>query len=310
MHAILGAGGAVGGELAALLVQAGKPVRLVARNPRPLAGAQSFAADLADRDKCIEALAGAKVAYLLAGLRYDTAVWRELWPRIMANAIEACKRAGARLAFFDNVYMYGRVQGPMTEGTPFNPCSAKGEVRARIATTLLEEIKAGGLSALIARSADFYGPGARRTGIANILVFERLAKGQAAFWLVNDAAPHSLTCTPDAARALLRLADTESAWNQTWHLPTAPNPPDGRGYVALAAKALGVAPRHKVLGRAMAMVGGWFNPDVRESREMLYQYEFAYLFDSGKFTAAFGVEPTPYAQGIELTAAAYRRSAA
>jgi hypothetical protein len=62
----------------------------------------------------------------------------------MSNVIEACKKSGARLVFFDNVYMYGRVAGPMTEVTPFNPCSAKGEIRARVATRLLDEIKQGG----------------------------------------------------------------------------------------------------------------------------------------------------------------------
>ena len=31
----------------------------------------------------------------------------------------------ARLMFFDNVYMYGKVDGRMTEETPFNPCSRK-----------------------------------------------------------------------------------------------------------------------------------------------------------------------------------------
>lgn len=307
MHVILGAGGAVGTELVRELLVAGKSVRLVSRNPQPVAGAQVFAADLADRERCIEAVAGATVAYLLAGLKYDAAVWRELWPRIMANAIEACKRAGARLVFFDNVYMYGRVAGPMTEETPFNPCSAKGEVRAMIATALLDEIKAGALTAMLARSADFYGPHARRTSVLNMLVLDRLAKGQAAYWLGNDAVPHSFTFTPDAARALVRLADAEAAWNQTWHLPTAPNPPDGRVFVALAAQALGAAPRHKVLGRAMAWIGGWFNPEVRESREMLYQYESAYLFDSRKFTGAFGVAATGYAQGVKLSAGAYRR---
>lgn len=301
MHAILGAGGAVGTELARELLAAGKPVRLVGRNPRPVTGAQTFAADLADRGKCIEAVAGAKIAYLLAGLKYDTAAWRELWPRIMANAIEACKRAGARLVFFDNVYMYGRVRGPMTEDTPFNPCSAKGEVRAKIAAALLEEIKAGGLTAMIARSADFYGPAAQRTSVLNLLVLERLAKGQAAYWLGNDAVPHSFTFTPDAARALLLLAESESAWNRSWHLPTAAEPPDGRGFVALAAKSLGAEPRHKVLGRTMAMIGGWFNPEVRESREMLYQYEFEYLFDSSRIEKAFGTKATPYAEGIGRT---------
>jgi hypothetical protein len=60
----------------------------------------------------------------------------------MGNAIEACKRSNARLVFFDNVYMYGKVDTVMTEDRPFRPCSKKGEIRAQIATTLLNEIKA------------------------------------------------------------------------------------------------------------------------------------------------------------------------
>ena len=31
----------------------------------------------------------------------------------------------AKLIFFDNVYMYGKVNGIMTEETAFNPCSKK-----------------------------------------------------------------------------------------------------------------------------------------------------------------------------------------
>ena len=46
----------------------------------------------------------------------------------------------------------------MTEETPFNPRSKKGEVRAKIATSLINEWKAGALTAMIARAADFHGP--------------------------------------------------------------------------------------------------------------------------------------------------------
>ncbi len=128
----------------------------------------------------------------------------------------------------------------MTEETPFNPCSRKGEIRAQIATTLLNEIQAGSLTALIARAPDFYGP-ATPTGVANVLVFDAWAKNQKASWLVNDAVPHSLIYTPDAARAVLTLAESDSAWNQTWHLPTTPNPPTGREFITLAAQAMNVA---------------------------------------------------------------------
>jgi hypothetical protein len=53
----------------------------------------------------ISAVSGSAVVYLLVGLKYDVNVWRELWPQIMHNAIEACKRADARLIFFDKIYM-------------------------------------------------------------------------------------------------------------------------------------------------------------------------------------------------------------
>ena len=48
----------------------------------------------------------------------------------------------------------------MTEDTPFNTCSRKGEVRARIASMLMDEVRRGELRDMIVRAADFYGPGA------------------------------------------------------------------------------------------------------------------------------------------------------
>ena len=304
MQTILGAGGAIGSELVRELSQAGKQVRLVARNPELVEGAtEAVAADISDLEQTIRAVSGSTVVFLVIGLKYDLKIWDELWPRIMKNAIEACKRANAKLIFFDNVYMYGKVLGRMTEETPFGPCSKKGEIRAQIATTLLNEIKAGQLNAMIARSADFYGPHAR-TSVANILVFDNFVKGATASWLVNDSVPHSHTFSPDAARSLALLADTESAWNQTWHVSTASNPPTGKEFIQMVAKEFGVDPKYRVLSRPLIKVVGWFNSDIRESYEMLYQSDSEYLFDSTKFSKAFSFEPTSYVEGIKRTALA------
>jgi nucleoside-diphosphate-sugar epimerase len=248
------------------------------------------------------------VVHLLAGLKYNLGVWQELWPRIMANTIEACKRADAKLIFFDNVYMYGKAAGPMTENTPYAPCSKKGEIRAKIATALMDEVQAGRLSAMIARAADFYGP-ETQNGVPNVLVFEPLSKGSKASWLVNAAVPHALTFTPDAARGVAMLADRESAWNQVWHLPTAPNPPTGKEFIAMAASEFGVAPKYRVLSRPMLRLAGWFNPQVRESYEMLYQSESPYLFDSTKFANEFGFAGTPYPDGVRIAADSYKGKA-
>ena len=306
---ILGAGGAVGNELVKLLAANNQPFRLVGRNPKATPGAtETVAADLTDRDQTVRAVTGSSVVYLLVGLKYDRKVWQDMWSRIMSNTIEACKRAGAKLIFFDNVYMYGKVTGPMTEETPFNPCSKKGEIRAKVATMLINEWQTGALAAIIARSADFYGPGARNA-VPNLLVFQPLARNRKASWLVNDTVPHSFTYTPDAAQSLMQLPGRPNVWNQTWHVPTTPNPLTGKEFVALAAKEFGVLPRHRVLSRPMLRIAGWLDPLVAESYEMLYQSDRPYLFDSSKFAGEFAFAGTPYGDGIRSTAASFKQEA-
>lgn len=305
MITLLGAGGAIGTELAKLLTAKNEPIRLVSRTPHPFPGAtENVSADLSDLDQTLRAVTGSRLVFLLAGLKYDHRVWADLWPRIMTNSIEACKRSGAKLVFFDNVYMYGKVDGPMIEQTPLNPCSKKGEIRKKIAATLESEWRSGALTAMIARSADFYGPQTENS-VPNLLVFKPFSVGKTASWLVNDEVPHSFTYTPDAALALVRLTERDSAWNQVWHLPTSPHPPTGRELIHLAAKEFTVPPKYRVLNRFMIRLAGLFNPIVRESYEMLYQSEYPYLFDSSKFAKEFGFSGTTYAEGIKATAASF-----
>jgi nucleoside-diphosphate-sugar epimerase len=125
-------------------------------------------------------------------------------------------------------------------------------------------------------------------------------------WLMNDSVKHSLTFTPDAAKSLVLLANTEEAWNQTWHVPTAPDPPTGKAFVELAAKEFGAQPKYRVLTRPMLWAAGWFDTTLRELNEMLYQYESDYVFDSTKFMKAFRFQPTPYPKGIQRTAETYQ----
>ncbi|MCU1335671.1 MAG: hypothetical protein JWO19_1252 [Bryobacterales bacterium] len=304
---ILGAGGAIGNELLKELSARNEPIRLVSRNPKPVQGvAEVVAADLSNLDDTVKAVSGSRVAFLVVGLKYDLKLWREMWPRIMSNAIEAAKRSNARLVFLDNVYMYGKVDGPMTEETPFRPCSKKGEVRAEIATMLLNEIKAGNTTALIARAGDFYGPRVQ-TAIPTVMVFDKFAKGAKANWLVNDSVKHSFTFTPDVGKSLVLLAETETAWNQSWHVPSAPDPPTGKELIELAAKEFGTQPKYRVLTKPIIWAAGWFDSTIRELYEMLYQYDVDYVFDSTKFAKAFAFKATSYADGVRRCAQAYRQ---
>jgi nucleoside-diphosphate-sugar epimerase len=260
------------------------------------------AADLTQPDQALRAIAGSTVVYCCIGLKYDYSVWRQQWPAIMDNQIEACRATGAKLLFFDNVYMYGKVDGPMTEDTPYDPSSRKGDLRARIATRLMSEVRKGNITATIARSADFYGPGTGKTSVPDLLVFQRLMKGQSAQWLVNVHAAHSFTYTPDAAKALAVLALDDQSWNQVWHLPTASPAITGAEFIRKAAAALGKEERTAVLPGWMLRLGGLFDRTTSELVEMLYQYRFDYLFDSSKFEKAYHFQPTTYDEGIKATA--------
>jgi nucleoside-diphosphate-sugar epimerase len=158
MQTILGAGGVIGTELAKSLPQFTDRIRLVGRHPRKVnASDELFSADLLNAEQTSQAVEGSEVVYLTVGLPYNLKVWQDLWPRVMRNVLDACKKHRAKFVFFDNVYCYGRVNGWMTESTPVKPASRKGMVRAQIAEMVLDEVKQGNIQALIARSADFYG---------------------------------------------------------------------------------------------------------------------------------------------------------
>ena len=298
MQTILGSGGIIAHHLAKSLPAYTSQVRLVSRNPKAVNGSEELVpADLTSAEQVMKAVKGSEVVYLTAGLQYNIKVWQEQWPKLMQNVITACKENGSKLVFFDNVYMYGKVTGPMTEETPFNPCSRKGEVRAKIATMILDEVAKGSLTALIARAADFYGP-ATQNSFLNMMVFENLKKGKAAQLMISKSLKHSFTYTPDAGKATALLGNTPSAFNQTWHLPADMNVLTMQQIVEIAAKELNVKPKITVLPKLMIQMAGLFNPIIKESIEMLYQYDSDYIFDSGKFDKAFTFDKVLYAEGI------------
>jgi len=301
-HAILGAGGSIGNALTHTLLEKGEEVRLVSRSKHTIEGAESVRGDLTSYADTLEGVRQSDIVYLCAGLPYDAKVWKANWPKIMRNTINACKEAGAKLIFFDNVYMYGKVAGIMTEETPCHPISKKGEVRAEIAKLLEEEMAKGNIKAIIAKAADLYGPyGSPATSIPHMMVFDRLMQGKRAQWMVDVHQPHSYTYIPDCADGLCLLAKDDAAWNQVWHLPTHSPAIDGKTFISIAAHELGVEAKYSVLTKPLMRMSKLFSRIAAEAYEMLYQNEFPYHFDSSKFNSHFNYSPTTYQEGIKST---------
>jgi nucleoside-diphosphate-sugar epimerase len=311
MQTILGAGGAIGNSLAKELLQYTTEIRLVSRNPKKANETDTLVpGDLTDATATADAVKGSEVVYLLAGLPYKLKIWQQQWPRVMQNVISACKQHNAKLVFFDNLYLYSK-EGlhNMTEETAVDPPSKKGAVRAGIANMLMDNVNKGTLQAQIARSADFYGP-AISNSILIEMVYKNLQKGKKAIWLADASKIHSFTYTPDAARAVALLGNTPDAYNQVWHLPTSTEKIKGTDWTERFAKALQVAPKTTVLSKGKVKLLGLFIPVLRESYEMLYQYDRDYFFNSQKFNSRFpDFKTTAYEEGINEVVKAGKVSA-
>ncbi|WP_295720918.1 NAD-dependent epimerase/dehydratase family protein [Mucilaginibacter sp.] len=310
MHTILGAGGAVANALTRELMNTNETIRLVSRKPVKITGKNITwqKADLLNYDEVLAAAQGSTVIYLVAGLVYDKDIWKAQWPVVMQNVINATKATGARLIFFDNVYMYGLVNGPMKEDTPYHPNSAKGETRAGIATMLMDEVKAGNIRASIARAPDFYGTDSLNSFV-DMMVLTKNAAKQTAQWIGDPEKKHNFIYIPDAGKAMFLLGQNPDSDNQIWHLPTAPAI-TGKQFIDIAARVYQVKPKFMRVSKFMLWLIGLFQKVVMGTVEMYYQYNHDYIFDSSKFEKAFNFKPTSYEDGLrELSQTLYKAKA-
>jgi len=300
MQTILGAGGSLGNELARVLAEYTDNIRLVSRNPSAVNPTDElFPADLLDPANVDSAVEGSSVVYVTIAFPYRISSWRKNWPPFIRTVTAACIKYKCKLVFFDNIYMYDRdYLNGMTEEAPIRPTSKKGLVRKEVASIIMDLVNAGKLTACIARSADFYGPGIKQNSILTETVFKPLSSGKNAIWLASSRFRHSYTYIPDAARATAILGNSAESNNQIWHLPTASNPFTGKEWIEAIAAALHVKPKYMISTNFLLKIMGLFTPELKEIPEMIYQYDRDYVFNSDKFEKKFGFTPTPYTEGI------------
>ena len=251
-----------------------------------------------DADAAARAVAGSDIAYLTVGLPIDSALWEERFPVMMANTIAACRRHGTKLVFFDNTYMYPRTSTAQTEDTTFQPSGRKAAVRSEIANTLLEEMRADRIEAVICRAPEFYGPGKTKS-LTNSAVFDRIKRGKRPMIPINAHTRRTLIWTPDASRGMGLIGNTPDAFGQTWHLPTDPERLTYAQIIDIASGVTGRDIRYTTVPEIAFRVGGWFNPAVKEASELLPRYRDDNIFDSSRFARRFpDFRITTYREGI------------
>lgn len=291
LHVIFG-GGQVGQPLARILIERGLRVRMARRSTGAPEGVELMRGDAADRNFCVEAARGASTVYHCLNPPYFAKVWAEVIPKYIENLIAAAGTAGARLVVLESVYMLGRPGGsPMDEDTPMNPCSRKGEIRAREAERLFEAHRCGEVRATAGRASDYYGPGATLSHLGDQF-WKPVIGGARGRVLVNPDAIHTYHYVPDVAQGLAILGTAgKEAYGKAWMLPCAPAE-SMRALVARLSRCLGRDIGLTVMPRWATKTLGLVVPMLREIDEMMYQWDQPFVVDDRRFRAAFNSGPT------------------
>jgi nucleoside-diphosphate-sugar epimerase len=299
LHVIFGTG-AVGMSVMDALVHKDKRVRMVNRSGRASVpeGVEVLGGDATDEVFAREASEGASVAYFALNPPYNK--WPELFPRLQAGVLEGAASAGARLIAMENLYMYGLTGGrPLTEDLPYVPNTRKGRVRAMMSEELMEVHTSGRVRVAIGRASDSFGPRVL-VSAAGEQVFGRAVQGKSAQVAGNPDQPHTYTYAPDIGRGLVILGEREEALGQVWHLPS-PETLTTRQFVEMIFEEVGKPARVQVAPKILLRAMGLFNPGIRETIEMLYEFEEPFVVDHSKFEEAFGEQATPLKEAIGET---------
>jgi nucleoside-diphosphate-sugar epimerase len=313
LHVVFGAG-QVGPPLARHLAAAGHRVKLVRRSDAPssIPGVESVRADASDAAAVTEAVRGASAVYHCMNVAYFTEQWEAELPPILDGLITGAGRARARLVVLDNLYAFGRPAGrKLTEETLFNPCSKKGEIRARLHLQLAAAGQRGDVQAVTGRAADFYGPGGVQTLFADRFWPAALA-GKPVQLIVPLDTPHTYHFIPDVVAGLATLGQDPAAAG-TFMLPCQPAE-STRALVSRFGVALGRPLTATRMPPLLLRGLGLFMPILRELREMAYQWDEPFEVDDARFRARYGALAATRAeaakQTVEWGKAAYGAAAA
>lgn len=304
LHVVFGTG-AIGMALIEELHAGGKRVRAVNRSGTAdvADGVEVVGGDATSEEFATKASAGADVVYFSLNPPYTS--WPEMFPPLQAAVIEGAASAEAKLVAVDNLYMYGPTDGrPLTEDLPHAATTRKGSVRARMAKDLMAASESGKVRVAVGRPSDYFGPRGLLSAMGERVFYPALS-GKKAQVVGDPDQLHSYSYLPDIARGLIVLAESDEADGRAWHLPNAPAVTT-RQFIENVYAAAGTEVSIQVMPRFMVSAVGLFNGNVRELKEMLYEFEEPFVVDDSRFAAAFGNSATALPEAIDATVAWFR----
>jgi nucleoside-diphosphate-sugar epimerase len=257
---------------------------------------------------CTDVARGATAVYQCSQPAYTE--WTEKFPPLQAAILQGAAANGAKLIIGDNLYMYGNPDGkPLTEHSPWNAHTRKGHTRKAMAEAALAAHHSGKVRVAIARASDYFGPD---YPIGEEFIIKPALTGGNVKLLGRMDVPHTFSYLPDVGEALATLGTDEreseisgaEVFGRVWHVPSPP-PITQQDFVRLLEQAIGKPVKTLVAGPMMIHIMSWFNPMMRETAEMMYEWTKPFVMDSSAFEQMFGMTATPLAEALRATVEFY-----
>lgn len=301
---VLGATGGIGQAIVHELADRGHQVTAASRSAADRSwptGVVAVATDVRDPAQTRAACREADVVVMAAQVPYQR--WAAELPGLVDGAADAATEAGARFVMVDNLYAYGSPGTPLTSASPETAATRKGQLRAEIGRCLLARHEAGTLRVAIGRFSDYYGP-YEGSSLLGQLIIDAAVRGRRPRTYIADDQPHTFHYLPDAARGFATLVERPEADGHIWLLPAAA-PITQAEVVDLVAAAVGRPLRASRVSPTMLTLLGLVNPQLREARELVEQFDRPYIVDDPAFEATFGAfTTTPHAEALAATVTA------
>src|SRR5271155_1521561 len=189
--------GPVGRAIAGRLSSEGRELIVAQRRapPDPPKGAAFAPCDALDRDAVAKAARGADQIVVAIGFENSGIVWREAWPKAIANFVAACKTPGARMVFIYNLYMYGPQTPPLVETMPLADTGWKPEAPSAATRIWMAAVAAGEARIAALRAPDFYGPDVGNSFLGDTSI-GKLAQGKPAVFVGSADVLHDYAYVP------------------------------------------------------------------------------------------------------------------
>jgi nucleoside-diphosphate-sugar epimerase len=303
---VLGATGGIGGALAEALLARGYRVRAMHRSPAPQMAVRPdyewVKGDAMVAEDVLRAADG--VSVVVHGVNppgYRN--WGELVLPMIDNTIAAALALGARILMPGTIYNYGPDAFPLlSEDSPQTPVSIKGGIRVELERRL-EKASQEGVSVILVRAGDFFGPNAGNNWFAQGLVMP----GKPVRFVVNPGRRgigHCWAYLPDVAETFMQLLDKAEQLPRfaRFHMDGFFDE-DGTQMAQTIGRAVG-KPHIRVWSFPWLLAGlaRPFVPLLRELHEMRYLWQRTIRLDNRLLVERLGAEPrTPIDEAVKTT---------